>query len=771
MSDGITGRHQKILVCNATSWQMSWYSDKLIPDGPPVLVDTSPEAGNFPDLWQFHAVIAGTPPYTQTGGTPSPDHFGAKVQYGTLYTTDVATLSSFQVNVGLTIKTSDEFLGCGIDMSESFSYMHDKQTGTEKEYTVSKTNNFPADDQNPLGSDGFAMVTYPQFKNEKYEFQAYDGTPLGYSMNIFTYQGVETSWCSYEITEPGSQESDQPLPGLIPLFNSLDYAKWTNSAALPADKSSFEKMKDAATGENIQVPTLTSCNGSSTSTYITETTVTTQQQKTSLSMDASVGVSAFGCGATASAGAEFSFTGSTKSTLGKDLLLGLNVPQGNANEGEPTELNVYPQYLQILGPTASGKGYLPDGFSGSKPWVITWDVNYKIGDRAYGTRTAAPGTSGGSSSGSSQDAYTTGAAITHDGQTRWTGLQDRILDALTAPDMQPNDALSNIMAEFSVNMDAASFGADNFFFVEDGQMGWKDPDDPSGDIILKADDFDPNGSTYVEISGYRFSTDSGRGSWVRSGETWIFMTDPAVTADNFILSLYFGTQTWSFLAWNAQFGNSFRAADGMVSVVLDINDRRHFAQVPHLVTSRWYAGECYVSQGALNEPFDVDRAVLTDMMLAEQTNGNLLNASEAEDARTFRVDCVEGAFDEAAGTGSFKIWSGQVPELKYFGDVILEVNGSETVIPIDKGADASRAIHLFQEEGMSFFINQNTGFFSLSLWGDRFDPGMIPRDNALRVKMTMGDMLGEVTLEVTGHRDTYQRPAVPEEVVDHPPHR
>jgi len=37
--------------------------------------------------------------------------------------------------------------------------------------------------------------------------------------------------------------------------------------------------------------------------------------------------------------------------------------------------------------------------------------------------------------------------------------------------------------------------------------------------------------------------------------------------------------------------------------------------------------------------------------------------------------------------------------------VILEVNGVETVIPIDKGADSSRAVHLFQEEGMSFFIN------------------------------------------------------------------
>jgi len=103
--------------------------------------------------------------------------------------------------------------------------------------------------------------------------------------------------------------------------------------------------------------------------------------------------------------------------------------------------------------------------------------------------------------------------------------------------------------------------------------------------------------------------------------------------------------------------------------------------------------------------------------------------------------------------------------------VILEVNGVETVIPIDKGADSSRAVHLFQEEGMSFFINRNTGFFSLSLWGDRFDPGMIPRDNSLRIKMTMGDVLGEVTLAVTGHRDTYQRSAVVEEVMDHPAHR
>jgi len=776
MSDGIHNQHQKIVVCNATSWQMSWYSDKLIPDGAPMAVDTSPGASNFPDLWQFHAVIAGTPPWTENGDTPTDSNYMSMVQYGTSSSTDVKTESSLQMSAGLTLKSSDEFLGCGIDMSESFSYMHQKSQGTEKTVTVSSTNTWKACYQNPLGSDGFALVTYPRFQNQRYDFQAYDGTSLGYAMNVITFDDVTTNWVSYNLATPGNPAPGQMnLDGLLPLYNSLSYADWANAAAIPADASTYEDMKDV-NGNPITPPTMTTCNGHGQMYSISNTTVTTKSQETSLSMDASVGVSAFGCGATASVGAEFSFSGSTRSSVGSDLQLGLAITQGSTTD--PSDylslLVVQPHFLQILGPTTPGKGYLPNGFSGSKPWVITYDVTdcLNADGKSCGTRTASPGASGGSSSGSSDTAAT--AEIVRDtGQSGFSELKDRIFLALSAPDMPPNDALSDIMAEFSVNMEAASFGEDNFFFVEEGQMGWKDPNDPSKDIILKADDFDPNGPTYVEISGYRFSADSGRGSWVRSGDTWIFMTDPTVTADNFILSLYFGTQTWSFLAWNAQFGNSFRAADGWVSVVLDVNENLYFAQVPHQVTSRWYAGACYVCDNAFHEPFDVDEAVLTEAMAAERVAlmESLPAHLDGADARTFSVDCVEGAFDEAAGTGSFKIWSGQVPELKYFGDVILEVNGVETVIPIDKGADSSRAIHLFQEEGMSFFINQNTGFFSLSLSGDRFDPGMIPRDNALRIKMTMGDVLGELALEVTGHRDTYQRPAVVEGVADHPLHR
>ena len=769
MSDGITNQHRKIVVCNATDWQMSWYSDKLIPTGAPVPVDTSPEAGNFPDLWQFHAVIAGTPPWTKNGDSPSDSNYMSMVQYGTNSSTDVNTESTLQMSAGLTLKTSDEFLGCGIDMSESFSYMHQKSKSTEKTVTVSETNTWKAHDQSPLGSDGFALVTYPQFQNQQYDFQAYDGSSLGYAMNVITFEDVTRSWVSYNLAFPGNPAPGQMnLDGLLPLYNSLSYADWANASAIPADVGSYEHMVDI-NGNPITPPTMTTCDGGGQEWSISSATVTTKSQETRLSMDASVGVSAFGCGASASVGAEFSFSGSTRSSVGSDLKLGLDIIQGAKDD--PSDylamLQVKPYFLQILGPAAAGRGYLPDGFSGSKPWVLTWDVTscVRVDGKSCGTQTASPGNSGGSSSGSSETAST--ADFVRDaGQSGFYEMNDRIFSALTAPDGESSDALSNILAAVSANMDAASFGGENFFFVEDGKMGWKDPDDPSKDIILRADDFDPNGATYVEISGYRFFADSAGGSWLRSGDTWIFMTDSTVTADNFILSLYFGTQTWSFFTWNARFGNSFRASDGLVSVVLNMDENVYFAQVPHQVTSRWYAGECYVSMGTLAEPFDVDEAVLTDVMAAHR-----VAATEADDARTFSVDCVEGTFDETTGTGSFKIWSGQVPELKYFGDVILEVNGVETVIPIDKGADSSRAVHLFQEEGMSFFINQNTGFFSLSLSGDRFDPGMIPRDNALRIKMTMGDVLGEVTLKVSGHRDTYERPVVVEEVVDHPAHR
>jgi len=491
---------------NLSDWMVPQHNDPVYGwAGTPTVTSTATgntdEAQKLRALWSLVGIVLGPPPFALNGAADA--HFPivlSDVQYGIDQSSSITMQQTSSQTLSVAMNNSIK-AGFG-QFSLDLSYAHAWTASHGATHTVAVSTFYdfgPVDETAPnQGTHGWALFSAPTFVTQLYKVYAYDynqstgsGTYLNQDIYATSVGAVVPQTTYFTLANP----ADGGIPGLFQGFpvypNSTDIPGWllirdwnkggADWAAIFGDQS-----RPAVGTLNLGVDTQ--------QTYTqTDSTMSSTGNNNSFSVSAGAGFSFFGgfsSGVTVGYDGEFGTSTELDSTITKSVSCSLNMPIPPNTPGYVNSMIIQPYWLQAK--TANAP-WIPTGYSGNLPWLITWNV---LQYNTVGTSTVA-------------------------GVTAGTAVQPALTSGIIRG------------------------GSGDNFKVVTGYLVWVDEHGHQTPLSMSADDFNPTNGAVVSLNSYAFAADRTTGQWVRNGAVWNYTTHPGAT-DHFALKLDFANKLWSF---------------------------------------------------------------------------------------------------------------------------------------------------------------------------------------------------------------------------------
>jgi len=536
-----------------------WYtarSDWMVPqhndptygwDGVPTVTSTATGdtdiAKMLRSLWSLVGIVLGPPPFALNGAA---DGSGlSQVQYGIDLSQSVTTTetASQTITVGMNNKIKGGLGQVTLDLSYAHGWT--SSHGTTHTVDVSTFYTFGPMDETPpdQGTHGWAIFNAPTFVTQWYKVYAYDynqstssGTYLNQDIYATSIGAVVPQTAYFTLANPADGAISNLFQGFPVYPNSTDIAHWCGIRDWNNGGSDWTAI--FGDQSNPAVGTLNVGTGITQTYSQTDSTMNSKGNNNSFSITAGASINFFGgfsSGVTVGYDSTFGTQTEIDSTITKSVSCSLNMPIPTpGTNGYVRSMTTQPYWLQAK--TANAP-WVPTGYGGNLPWLITWDV--------LGYSTA--GTSAGLTMG-------------------------------TAP--PPLSALGKIRT--------GKGNEDDTYKVGTGHLAWLDPSGLLTSLGMTADQFDPALGAAVFLNGHAFSADGSKGKWERKGDVWNYRTRGGPKTETFTLGLDLANKTWSFDGAAKSLDQEIKAGDDSLRVELDVQGAYGFAHwLKHDVAATW----------------------------------------------------------------------------------------------------------------------------------------------------------------------------------------
>jgi hypothetical protein len=239
----------------------------------------------------------------------------------------------------------------------------------------------------------------------------------------------------------------------------------------------------------------------------------------------------------------------------------------------------------------------------------------------------------------------------------------------------PRNAFGRVVGGFGGETGS---GGTSHYTIEGGQMAWVDGNGQQTRIPMTADAFLPSQGASLDFNGFLWSSSGSRGAWKRSGDVWTFEPIGPAQQSRVRLKLDFGGATFDVHMTNADLQGRIPAGDGKLQLKLVVNGQ-------------------YTFHSVLHHEFDI---VWRWSQTATQPNA-------------LEVTSMDGRFDTVTKTGKMSITGTLPANRQHFGDMGLEVNGRETVIPLldlenFEATVLSRGVLRYVKQGLILVVDFGT---------------------------------------------------------------
>jgi hypothetical protein len=245
------------------------------------------------------------------------------------------------------------------------------------------------------------------------------------------------------------------------------------------------------------------------------------------------------------------------------------------------------------------------------------------------------------------------------------------------------------------------------YSIEGGRLAWM-VDGAEKRIPMTANDFVPSRGIWFAINGIPWSSSGKLGSWTRSGDTWTFEPRASKQQNRVMVTLDFAAATFDLHIQRANLEGLMLAGARDAMLQLVVNGR-------------------YTFHTALRHDLDI----------AWRWN------RDSTDAGAFAVTSLEGRYDSGRGSGRISL-KGTLPrDLPAFGDLGLEINGAQIIIPFLSMDDFEEAVEnggtlRYVHNGLIAEADLGKKTWSVSLNGRSFGEPLAPRWGKLGVTARVG---------------------------------
>jgi hypothetical protein len=253
-------------------------------------------------------------------------------------------------------------------------------------------------------------------------------------------------------------------------------------------------------------------------------------------------------------------------------------------------------------------------------------------------------------------------------------------------------------------------GGDSFshYFIQGGRLAWANSQGAEQRIPMTADDFMPSQGVKIEVAGGSWSS-SGNGSWKRSGDIWTFQTNPGAQP-RVTLSLDFGSATYDVQLQKANLSGYIPAGVANSKLILVVNQRYTFYTDLHHdidITWRWS-----------KPPAAIDN---TKMQVAS----------------------FQGRYNSATQSGNMSITGTLPAQLPEFGDLAVNINDHQYVVPLILLDDFQKAFETggvvkYAKEGMIVVVDFGKKRWSATFNNKAFHRLLAPRWGTVRAQIMVG---------------------------------
>jgi len=608
-------------------------------------------------LWQIIGVIAGPPPYDGTAFSNNPNNVSS-IDFSASKTISSEQSSTFSTSYSFsnTTKMGPPFARTKISI----------QSGTGSSITQGSAQSFTSSIDTEIGTNtidstlagqvGWVYASGPNIQPNVYNaHSAEDNSALNYSQTAMTITGTETSFFEYYLANPKNYINNGD-PGVLGLMNgsmafplSSNFADWGNQPTWEqggsdnAHAGTYKVLVGQFTSTNYPYPAQYQSTGLQGAAAITQSftsdksTVHTTDTQTQTSQGISETLeiplipelsNKNRAGSKSAAGIEM-FKNSTEmdmsqgweseSTAGSDVNTGLTLTYATA--GMLSSDQVVPYLLQA---TSSDAPWVPTGYTGPLPWLLTWKtsgadaqmaaesdaVTGTVSHPAFG-RTPAPEMAGGSITGYAK----------------------------------PN------VTKYSKDDLGQSLPRQDSYFIKGGKLAYMKPYGQTARIQMTAADFNPYKGIKLNINDTDIPISSNQGNWTLTGRVWKYKSTPNPKQASVELSLDFGAGTWDLDVSQAVLWWNTEPLNPVVITTLTLNDRYTLInRLGHSIAFEWESD---------------------------------LNSVEGQE---FGVNSIHVERDYQ-GKGQ-AVLSGYMPDIiKEFGDFSVKMNRSQHDIPITRAND------------------------------------------------------------------------------------
>jgi hypothetical protein len=529
--------------------------------------------------WQIIGVIAGPPPYDGTAFANNPNNVSS-IDFSASKTISSEQSSTFSTsyNFNNTTKVGPPFARTKISI----------QAGTGLSVTQGEAQSFTSTLDTEIGSDtidptlsgqiGWVYMSGPNIQPNVYNaHSAEDGSALNYSQTAMTIYGTETKFYEYYLANPQNYINNGD-PGVFGLMNgsmsfplSSSFADWVSQPTWEQGGSdnphagTYKVLVGQFTSTNYPYPAQYQSTGLQGAARITQSftsdkstvTTTDQQTQTTQGVSETLAIPLIpelagnkGHSSKYVSGIDY-IKNSTEmdmtqgwemeSTAGSDVNTGLTLSYYTT--GMLSTDTVVPYMLQA---TSHDAPWVPTGYTGPLPWLLTWTTSGANTESSAETDSAM-GTASGPAFGRTPAPDQAGGSIT--GFARPNGSTDPT--KLSAQNLPRQDS----------------------YFIKGGKLAFMKPYGQTKRIAMTASDFNPALGVKLNINKTDIPISSILGNWTLSGRIWKYKSKSNPNRTSVELTLDFGTGKWDLdvdqavLWWNTD------PLNPVVVTTLNLNDR------------------------------------------------------------------------------------------------------------------------------------------------------------------------------------------------------
>lgn len=503
-------------------------------------------------MWLLHGVIAGVPPFDGTAFSAANQNLSSlEFGYQGSQTNQQQATWSTNFTFGMEDKMGPPFFKTKLGFQSSMGLSVTQGESQSMTFSISKVLGTNTQSASQFGQLGWAYMSGPAIQPELYQaLWAKDAkTYLDYSQVAMTIdKNPTTNFYPFYLQNPeqvdtsdlgtgvfGLMAGSTPYPLSSDILNWSLQPQWDNPPENVDPTSYTVKVGQV---NNLSMP-LQSGSTSVTQSFVSSQTTLSgsdSSYQTTESISVKLTLPPMDELPRKLSGDSASFTTSVDMSQGYDMQTS---SQWSIDESlaltyfvnQASTITVYPYLLQATKPNAP---WVPTGYTGPLPWLLTW---YAMGlPPDTGTPAAAPD---GKAFGRSPLPMAAGGKMT----------------GHAAHNVRPRAPMPQTDA----------------YFVKGGSLAFVNAQGNVIDVAMTACDFDPSIGVTVSINQRKISLTSNLGVWTRTGDRWSYRSKPGKGSEVVTLTLNFALKSWDLDVEHAYFGWYTDPLNPLVTVTLDLN--------------------------------------------------------------------------------------------------------------------------------------------------------------------------------------------------------